>query len=38
MLDQGGAFARLLRDFMDIERTDELWDLAIKQEWRRRTR
>jgi pimeloyl-ACP methyl ester carboxylesterase len=38
MLDQEGAFARLLRDFMDIERADELWDLAIKQEWRRRTR
>lgn len=38
MLDQEGTFARLLRDFMDIERTDELWDLAIKQEWRRRTR
>jgi pimeloyl-ACP methyl ester carboxylesterase len=38
MLDQGGTFARLLRDFMDIERQEELWDLAIKQEWRRRTR
>ena len=38
MLDQEGTFARLLRDFMDIERKEELWDLAIKQEWRRRTR
>jgi len=38
MLDQEGTFARLLRDFMEIERTDELWDLSIKQEWRRRTR
>lgn len=38
MLDQGGTFARLLRDFMDVRETNELWDLAIKQEWRRRTR
>jgi pimeloyl-ACP methyl ester carboxylesterase len=38
MLDQGGTFARLLRDFMDVKETNELWDLAIKQEWRRRTR
>jgi pimeloyl-ACP methyl ester carboxylesterase len=37
MLDQQGTFARLLRDFMDIEQTDELWELAIKHEWRRRT-
>lgn len=38
MLDQQAAFARLLRDFVDMDQTDELWALAIKQEWRRRTR
>lgn len=38
MLDQTAKFARLLRDFMDVETPEELQDLSIKQEWRRRTR
>ena len=38
MLDQSAKFSRLLRDFLDVEGQDELQDLTIKQEWRRRTR
>lgn len=38
MLDQTAMFGRLLRDFMDLEGAQGLPDLAIKQEWRRRTR
>jgi pimeloyl-ACP methyl ester carboxylesterase len=38
MLDQTAKFTRLLRDFMDVETTDELQQLAVKKEWRRRTR
>jgi pimeloyl-ACP methyl ester carboxylesterase len=38
MLDETATFTRLLRDFMDIEGPDELRELAVKKEWRRRTR
>ena len=38
MLDESAKFSRLLRDFMDVEDPGELQALAIKQEWRRRTR
>lgn len=38
MLDQSARFARLLHDFMDVESPEQLQELAIKQEWRRRTR
>jgi hypothetical protein len=38
MLDQSAKFSRLLRDFMDVTGPDDLQDLTIKQEWRRRTR
>jgi pimeloyl-ACP methyl ester carboxylesterase len=38
MLDQTAMFARLLQDFADVESVQELRDLAIKDEWRRRTR
>jgi pimeloyl-ACP methyl ester carboxylesterase len=38
MLDQSAKFSRLLRDFMDVKGPDDLQDLTIKQEWRRRTR
>jgi pimeloyl-ACP methyl ester carboxylesterase len=38
MLDQTAKFVRLLRDFMDINTPDELQQLAVKEEWRRRTR
>jgi hypothetical protein len=38
MLDQSAKFSRLLRDFMDVKNPDELQDLAVKKEWRRRTR
>lgn len=38
MLEQASRFARLLRDFMDVETQEELQDLTVKQEWRRRTR
>jgi pimeloyl-[acyl-carrier protein] methyl ester esterase len=38
MLDQIASFARLLRDFMDVETPEQLQDLTVKQEWRRRTR
>ena len=38
MLDQSAKFSRLLRDFMDVKVQDELQDLTIKREWRRRTR
>ncbi len=38
MLDQTARFARLLCDFLDIEKAEEVRDLAIKEEWRRRTR
>jgi 3-oxoadipate enol-lactonase len=38
MLDQSAKFSRLLRDFMDVKDSDDLQDLTIKQEWRRRTR
>jgi pimeloyl-ACP methyl ester carboxylesterase len=38
MLDQTARFGRLLRDFMALEGPEGLSDLAIKREWRRRTR
>jgi pimeloyl-ACP methyl ester carboxylesterase len=38
MLDQTAQFARLLRDFMDVEQLEDLQGLTLKQEWRRRTR
>lgn len=38
MLDQTATFARLLRDFMDVDTPEDLQDLTIKEEWRRRTR
>lgn len=38
MLEQSAKFSRLLRDFMDVKDHDQLQDLTIKQEWRRRTR
>jgi pimeloyl-ACP methyl ester carboxylesterase len=38
MLDETAKFSRLLRDFMDIESPEELQELSIKKEWRRRTR
>jgi pimeloyl-ACP methyl ester carboxylesterase len=38
MLDQAAMFGRLVRDFMDLDGVEGLPDLAIKQEWRRRTR
>jgi pimeloyl-ACP methyl ester carboxylesterase len=38
MLDQTARFGRLLRDFMDLEGPEGLPDLAVKREWRRRTR
>jgi len=38
MLDQSAKFSRLLRDFMDVKGQDDLQDLTIKQQWRRRTR
>lgn len=38
MLDQTAKFARLLRDFLDIETPDQLQELTVKREWRRRTR
>jgi pimeloyl-ACP methyl ester carboxylesterase len=38
MLDQAAKLGRLLRDFMDVDTPGQLQDLAVKQEWRRRTR
>jgi len=38
MLDQPSKFGRLMRDFMDVETPEDLQDLTIKEEWRRRTR
>jgi pimeloyl-ACP methyl ester carboxylesterase len=38
MLDQPAVFARLVHDFVDVGSVHELRDLAIKGEWRRRTR
>ena len=38
MLDQIARFARLLRDFVDVETPEELRELTVKEEWRRRTR
>jgi pimeloyl-ACP methyl ester carboxylesterase len=38
MLDQTAKFARLLRDFMDVDTHEQLQELAVKKEWRRRTR
>lgn len=38
MLDQPAQFARLLRDFIDVDTPEQLQDLSIKEEWRRRTR
>jgi 3-oxoadipate enol-lactonase len=38
MLDQTAKFARLLRDFVDVETPEELRNLTVKEEWRRRTR
>ncbi len=38
MLDQSAKFSRLLRDFMDVKGQDDLQELTVKQEWRRRTR
>lgn len=38
MLDETARFTRLLRDFMDVDTPEDLQELTIKQEWRRRTR
>ncbi len=38
MLDETAKFARLLRDFMDVNNPEELQALTVKKEWRRRTR
>jgi pimeloyl-ACP methyl ester carboxylesterase len=38
MLDQPATFGRLLRDFMAADGPEGLQQLAIKKEWRRRTR
>jgi 3-oxoadipate enol-lactonase len=38
MLDQSAKFSRLLRDFMDVQDPDDLQELTVKEEWRRRTR
>jgi pimeloyl-ACP methyl ester carboxylesterase len=38
MLDESAKFTRLLQDFMDVETPDQLQELAVKTEWRRRTR
>jgi pimeloyl-ACP methyl ester carboxylesterase len=38
MLDQSAKFARLLRDFLDVENPEQLRALTVKREWRRRTR
>jgi pimeloyl-ACP methyl ester carboxylesterase len=38
MLDERPKFVRLLRDFMDVDTPDDLQQLAVKKEWRRRTR
>jgi pimeloyl-ACP methyl ester carboxylesterase len=38
MLDEPAKFTRLLRDFMDVDEPQQLQDLSIKAEWRRRTR
>lgn len=38
MLDETAKFTRLLQDFMDVETPEQLQELAIKKEWRRRTR
>ena len=38
MLDQAAKLGRLLRDFMDVDTPEQLQDLTIKTEWRRRTR
>ncbi len=37
MLDATGKFNRLLCDFMDVTSSEDLRQLAIKEEWRRRT-
>jgi pimeloyl-ACP methyl ester carboxylesterase len=37
MLDATGKFNRLLLDFMDVTSPEDLRQLAIKEEWRRRT-
>jgi pimeloyl-ACP methyl ester carboxylesterase len=38
MLDHTAKFSRLVLDFMDVETANDLQALAIKKEWRRRTR
>lgn len=38
MLDETAKFNRLLRDFIDVENPEQLDQLSIKKEWRRRTR
>jgi pimeloyl-ACP methyl ester carboxylesterase len=38
MLDQTATFARLVLDFMDVESPEDLQQLTLKKEWRRRTR
>jgi pimeloyl-ACP methyl ester carboxylesterase len=38
MLDETPKFVRLLRDFMDVNNPEELQQLTVKKEWRRRTR
>jgi len=38
MLDEPAKFSRLLRDFIDVDNPEQLQDLSIKEEWRRRTR
>jgi pimeloyl-[acyl-carrier protein] methyl ester esterase len=38
MLDESAKFTRLLLDFMDVETPEQLQELTVKKEWRRRTR
>jgi pimeloyl-ACP methyl ester carboxylesterase len=38
MLDEPATFTRLVRDFMDVQSAEELRELTVKKEWRRRTR
>jgi pimeloyl-ACP methyl ester carboxylesterase len=38
MLDEAAKFNRLLKDFLEVEDDHDLSGLALKEEWRRRTR
>jgi len=37
MLDETHTFARLLTDFLEVQSTEQLAALTVKEEWRRRT-